>query len=120
MSSDKEIAIREFALTQANLISKGYDNPYAITKLASVFESYLCDGFEINLDNKPAGFEVLGSFCFTNGRVINHKGENYYKACDAIVAKLDDLEGGMSHCVKRLDHPSTEHEDYQGRVKVYT
>lgn len=58
---------------------------------------------------------VLGPELFINGDVISYKGENYYRACDYPVAEFD---GSVSHCVKRVNHPSHIHEDYDGRKKV--
>jgi hypothetical protein len=57
---------------------------------------------------------MLGPECFTDGDVISYKGENYYRACNVLVSDLED--GGQSHCVKRVNHPSKQHEDYDGRT----
>lgn len=57
----------------------------------------------------------IGPECFTNGNVISYKGENYYRACDAFVT--DRPEGGQSFCVKRVDHPGTIHEAYDGTIR---
>ena len=45
--------------------------------------------------------------------VISYKGVNYYRACGEHV---QDLLGGSgaSSCVKRIDHPHKDHEDYYG------
>jgi hypothetical protein len=61
------------------------------------------------------GFPQIGPECFANPEetVISWKGANYYKACDAFVSDLED--GGQSHCVKREGHPSSIHEDFDGR-----
>lgn len=59
----------------------------------------------------------IGPECFADGEelVISYKGANYYKACDAWVRDLD--EGGASHCVKRVNHSSILHEDFDGNVR---
>lgn len=55
--------------------------------------------------------------CFTDGDelVISYKGENYYRACGYPVNSAP--QGGSSHCVKRVNHPSKQHEDYDGRTR---
>jgi len=58
----------------------------------------------------------IGPECFTNGNVISYKGENYYRACDAFVNDRSE-EGGQSFCVKRVDHPGTIHEAYDGTIR---
>lgn len=60
----------------------------------------------------------IGPECFTNGDVISYKGENYYRACDAFVT--DRPEGGQSFCVKRINHPGTIHEAYDGTTRDET
>lgn len=59
---------------------------------------------------KPVGPEA---FIDTAETIINLKGENFYKACGYIVARNRD---GSSSCVKRVDHPGTIHEDYDGET----
>jgi hypothetical protein len=55
---------------------------------------------------------------FTNEArtIINWKGENFYKACDRIVHEHAD--GTASYCVKRVDHPGTIHEDWDGQTLI--
>jgi flagellar basal body L-ring protein FlgH len=59
----------------------------------------------------------LGNGIFTDDEedVLNWKGNNFYKACGAVVATLPD--GSTSTCVKHLGHPSNEHEDINGQTK---
>lgn len=54
----------------------------------------------------------LGPEMFTDGKVICYKGEYYYRSCDAFVCH--NREGGQSFCVKRVGHPSMDHEAYDG------
>lgn len=58
----------------------------------------------------------IGPEAFTNGEVINYKGANFYRACDAWVSNLEN--GGKSFCVKRVDHPGDFHEDYNGLIRL--
>lgn len=57
----------------------------------------------------------LDAPAFTNRAetVISYKGDNYYKACGVIVGHY---EGGLTSCVKRLNHPGNVHEDWAGRI----
>lgn len=59
----------------------------------------------------------IGPSCFASDdeKVINYLGNNYYRACDQVVA--NNAEGGVSFCVKREDHPGDIHEDYDGRTR---
>lgn len=63
-------------------------------------------------------FVSLAPEMFTQegSNAICWKGVYYYKACDAFVRDLPG--GGRSFCAKRVDHPSKEHEDYQGRIRL--
>ena len=56
----------------------------------------------------------IGPECFVNEQltVISFKGENFYKACGETVLRYPD--GSESACVKRVNHPSLEHEDFMG------
>lgn len=103
---------REIALDQA-IKSSAPIKASRVIEIASIFESYLLNGREAELP--PDGYEVLAPECFTNGKVIAYKGENYYKACDALVMITHD--GEQVHCVKRVGHPSLDHEDYHGNVR---
>lgn len=63
---------------------------------------------------------VLGPECFTRRddlSVISYKGQNYYLACDMIVAR-DLVSRAATHCVKPRRH-SSDHEDHTGRVVPY-
>lgn len=62
-----------------------------------------------------AAFKPVPPQAFMNDEatVICLEGENFYKACDALVRDFDD---GQTHCVKRVGHPSVQHEDYEGRT----
>ncbi len=62
----------------------------------------------------------IGPECFTDldAKVISYKGENYYLACDKVVTNRP--EGGQSFCVKRVGHPSREHEDWDGNTRDKT
>ncbi len=59
----------------------------------------------------------IGPECFTDthGLVISYKGQNFYRACGHFVSERE--EGGQSFCVKRVNHPTDVHEDYDGRTK---
>jgi len=57
-------------------------------------------------------YEDIGPECFTDGFVISYKGENYYRACGAVVLWKEG--GATTSCVKRVGHPGSIHEDYQG------
>lgn len=61
---------------------------------------------------EDGSYLTIGPECFTDGKVISYKGANYYKACDAWVRDLPN--GGQSHCVSRVGHPSHLHEDSEG------
>lgn len=63
-----------------------------------------------------SSYTVIGPKCFTDGKVISYKGENYYKTCDAYV--YDHEGGGQSFCVLRLGHPNKYHEAYDGHLKA--
>lgn len=63
-------------------------------------------------DIKDLGPEM---FATGDGTVISWKGDSFYKACDVEVEKFP--EGGTSHCVKRVNHKSWDHEDYEGRTR---
>lgn len=54
--------------------------------------------------------EDLKKGAFTDGEVINYQGDNYYRACGAVVTI-------QSYCVKRVNHPGVLHEDYDGNVR---
>jgi hypothetical protein len=58
----------------------------------------------------------LGPELFSSGdeMVICWKGSNYYRACNAFVKELED--GRRSHCIKRVNHPSDTHEDWDGNI----
>lgn len=62
------------------------------------------------------GFIDIGPECFADSEatVISYKGDNFYRACDVLVA---EFAGGASHCVKRVNHPNRQHEDFYGRVR---
>lgn len=66
--------------------------------------------------HQEGDFTTLGPECFTNYErtVISYKGENFYRACDVKVRDLP--EGGASHCVMRVNHPSNLHEDMEGNT----
>lgn len=53
-------------------------------------------------------------FIGNSGDVISFKGENFYRACNRFVRKLDN--GDSTHCVKRAGHPGTICEDYDGET----
>lgn len=59
----------------------------------------------------------LGPELFSDSEetVISWKGSNFYRACDRWVT--EKLEGGSTHCVKRINHPSDMHEDYHGNQR---
>lgn len=59
----------------------------------------------------------IGPECFASAdvHVISYKGDNYYKSCDEFVA--DRPKGGQTFCVKRIGHPGTIHEDWDGLVR---
>lgn len=69
-------------------------------------------------DPMATDFPPIGPECFSNKErtVISWKGENFYKACDALVVEHPD--GGASHCVKRVGHPSIIHESFDGTTVV--
>ncbi len=71
-----------------------------------------------NFDSNHDDFLTIGPECFTDGLVISYKGDNYYKACDVYVKEHDD--GGISYCVKRVDHPGNTHESYDGEIRTET
>lgn len=59
--------------------------------------------------------DVPGSaFMDDTGSVINVAGDNFYKACGALVA--GEPGKGYTTCVKPQNHPNTDHEDYYGVV----
>ena len=55
---------------------------------------------------------TIGPECFTDGTgvTINYKGDNFYKGCGKPVEK-------NSTCVKRINHPSAECEDWDGNTR---
>lgn len=59
----------------------------------------------------------LGSGAFIDGTdsVINYQGNNYYKACGHIVTEFEE---DVTTCVKRMDHPTWDHEDWNGTVRM--
>lgn len=59
----------------------------------------------------------IGPECFSDaaGTIISYKGENYYRACDTFVGNV--LGGGQSFCVKRVGHPGSVHEDFDGNKR---
>lgn len=62
-------------------------------------------------------FIDIGPECFSDSdrTVISWKGENFYRACDAVVV-AHKLEGGSTHCVQRVGHPDNIHQDFDGTV----
>lgn len=60
----------------------------------------------------------IGPEAFTNGTVINYRGDNFYKGCDRWVRDLP--EGGQSFCVRREGHSGSVHEDYDGATRIDT
>jgi hypothetical protein len=58
-------------------------------------------------------FVDIGPQCFSDKEqtVINYRGENFYRACGAPV-------GLHSSCVKRINHPSPDHEDFAGTTST--
>lgn len=67
-------------------------------------------------------FTDIGPECFASGDglVISYKGENYYKACGALVEPVRAPEGGSTSCVKRVNHPGNIHEDWHGNTREYS
>lgn len=65
-------------------------------------------------DKQP---KELDTPAFTNisETVINYKGDNFYKACGVIVNA--DVITGSTSCVKRINHPGTAHEDWDGNMR---
>lgn len=59
--------------------------------------------------------EIENVLASEDERILQYKGENYYKACGEFVSNLPD--GGKSFCVKRKGHPTDTHEDFEGREK---
>lgn len=55
---------------------------------------------------------VQGAFSNENETIINWKGENFYRACDAFV--MNKPGGGESHCVKPVYHSGDLHVDWDG------
>lgn len=51
------------------------------------------------------------AFIGMDGKVINHRGVNFYRSCGAPV-KVD--KEGTTSCVKPVQHVSVLHEDFQG------
>lgn len=60
--------------------------------------------------------DVEGAFSNADESVINWKGANYFKSCDAVVT--NDITQGASFCVKREGHPGDIHEDIDGVRKT--
>lgn len=67
-------------------------------------------------DNVASIHNVEGAFSNADESVINWKGDNFYRSCDALVMEMPD--GGATYCVKRADHPGDIHEDYDGVRKT--
>lgn len=61
----------------------------------------------------------IGPQAFATGdlAVINYKGENYYKSCGEFVSGSRDPDEASTLCVKRVDHPGWEHEDWDGNLR---
>lgn len=55
------------------------------------------------------------AFADKEEKVINWKGENFYRACGVIVKVT---RYSTTSCVKRVDHPGDMHEDYDGNTKA--
>lgn len=55
-------------------------------------------------------------FCDIEEKVINWKGDNFYKACGQHVGSLPG--GGTSSCVLPIGHKYGDHIDYDGRSTV--
>lgn len=76
-----------------------------------VAELYLLDdeNFSSLYTQVSDDFPYIGPECFSDKEetVIALRGENFYRACGAPVTKL-------STCVKRVEHPGIEHEDFEG------
>lgn len=62
------------------------------------------------------GIIDIGPECFASGdlRIISYKGENYYQSCGEVV---NETKTGTSHCVKRVGHGTSPHEDFFGTTR---
>lgn len=109
-----------FVLTPNDVVKEVWSDEEAVAQLAMRFPDLIHFEAEFYAPQPPyyprkdGPYTMLGPECFTDGDVISYKGENYYRACNVFVADLED--GGQSHCVKRVGHPSKQHEDYDGRT----
>lgn len=65
--------------------------------------------------NHEVFYDATGGFSNADKSVISWEGSNYYRACDEPVVSN---EGGVSGCVKRVDHPGDVHEDFDGNRKT--
>ena len=66
----------------------------------------------------PNGATTLApeTFIDSEGVVISHKGENYYKGCGKTV--MSDENGLLlSICIKRINHTSELCEDFDGNTR---
>lgn len=62
-------------------------------------------------------------FASADEKVISWKGRNFYQACGEDVQEhynIDtNLVDGMTTCVKPIGHATREHEDADGRFRIY-
>lgn len=58
----------------------------------------------------------LAPNAISDGKVINYKGDNFYKGCGKTVT--GDIFSGKTTCVKPVDHPSSFCEDYHGNTRL--
>lgn len=81
--------------------------------------SYFQKDVEVKGKAWSPSFIDIGPECFSDmdRTVICWKGENFYRACDAVVIS-HTLNGGRTHCVKRVGHPGEYHEDFDGNVII--
>lgn len=78
-------------------------------------EDFVQECIKRAMDQPKAGnVQVLGLECFRTDNIISYKGENYFRACDVLVKVWPG--GEQTHCVKRVGHPSVDHEDYYGNT----
>lgn len=115
------VKAREFALDKAaDLLSfSGITlkrDAETLVQEAAVIEKYILSDLAPEPIAEDVDYPVLGPEMFTNREhsVICWKGENYYRACGNQVTLNDD--GSGSTCVKRVDHPGLDHEDYDGQI----
>lgn len=107
--SDEDIRLEALRLAVA---AGGGRHVFQLLKDAGDIESHIRYG---RLKNEQ-GHTTLAPECFIGeeGTVISLQGENFYKACGHWVSKKTD--GGSTHCVKRVNHPSPDCEDFDGRT----